>query len=78
MSFILLILGVATVSAIAVLVLVWIQVDRRLSGRGAVTEVVNRLVHAEAELMQLRDRVEDLETIVTAGKVSGKRKDLLN
>ena len=73
-----LILGAVTVSVIAVLVLVWIQVDRRLSGQDAVTEVVNRLVTAEAELMQLRDRVEDLETIVTARKVLGKRKDLLN
>ena len=63
-----LILGAITIVAIAGLVLVWVQLDRRITGAEgtAAAALARRLESAEQELQHLRHRVEDLETIATA------------
>ena len=69
----LLIFAAATVAVVAVVVLAWFQIDKRLSGHASdqsVDELATRLASAESEMTQLRDRVEDLETIATAGQMS--------
>lgn len=67
-----LLLGAATIAVIGVLVLVWLQIDRRLRGISddrSVDELAGRLAQAETEAAQLRERVEDLEAIATAGQL---------
>ncbi|MDE2834026.1 MAG: hypothetical protein OXM02_05845 [Bacteroidota bacterium] len=72
-----LLLGAATVGVIGVLVLVWLQIDRRLRGMAddrSVDELAARLKAAETEAAQLRERVEDLEAIATAGQLPERAK----
>ena len=72
-----LLLGAATIGVIGVLVLVWLQIDRRLSGMAddrSVDELAGRLAAAETEAAQLRERVEDLEAIATAGQIPERSK----
>ena len=72
-----LLLGAATIALIGVLILAWLRIDRRLSGlaegRG-VDDLASRLAEAEAEAAQLRERVEDLEAIATAGQLPERTK----
>ncbi len=67
-----LILGAITIVAIAVLVVIWVQLDRRITGAESPTiaGLAERLEAAESELKHLCHRVEDLETIATAESLS--------
>jgi len=72
-----LLLGAATVGVIGALVLVWLQIDRRLRGMAddrSVDELAARLKAAETEAAQIRERVEDLEAIATAGQLPERAK----
>ncbi len=63
-----LIWGAFAVIAIAGLVLLWIFLDRKVTHRGqpVIEELRTRLEAAENEVMDLRRRVEDLETIAAS------------
>jgi len=64
---ILLILGAFVVIVTAVLILLWMYLDGKISqgGRSVIQKLTARLEEAENEVADLRRRVEDLETIAS-------------
>ncbi|MCY4000749.1 MAG: hypothetical protein OXF06_05805 [Bacteroidetes bacterium] len=64
----LLILGAIVVVAVMGLALLWVYLDGKVSRRGEDTtqEMNRRLVEAENEIIELRRRIEDLETIAAS------------
>lgn len=63
-----LVLGAITIVAIAGLVLIWVQLDRRIAGAEStdIAVLTKRLEVTEEMLQHLQQRVQDLETIATA------------
>jgi len=62
------ILGAIAVVAIMGLALLWIYLDGKMSGRASdsTEEVDRRLMEAENEIVDLKRRIEDLETIAAS------------
>ena len=66
-----LILGAIIVVAVATLVVIWVQLHRRIAGaeNSATATLTRRVDAAEEEIQNLRNRIEDLETIATADEL---------
>ena len=66
----LLIMGAVVVVAVTGLVLLWGFLDGKVSQRGedATQQMNRRLMDAENEIIELRRRIEDLETIAASSE----------